>query len=526
MKTPSNIHLGKPADDLPDLVAQAIREVEEGERAQGPMPRQDTTDTRNAATAPGTDALTRVEEAAGEPSLPGDDSATGHVDPDTPPDPVSDTASDPAGQADPDPAPTILVVHASVGSGHRSAAVAIGQMLEKMRDEGLPAYPDGTPLPADLRVEVLDALDYGRIRFDGDKFASSFTGFTRPYYDITWRYTFTGRLLWGGGTGISEVMFPRFTKLVREVKPLAVIATHIMGANIAVGARMLTRQNFPIVSVPTDYETEGLWPHRFTDLFCVGTEYMAETLRARKIPEERIRITGIPTRTDFLRDYDAAEARAEFGLPQDKKVVLVLAGAKLPEPYRLFRERIDQTLPYLHRYIDMHFVIVAGSDAEYAAQVRRRVKELGLPNVAVMDYCSQMAKLMHAADLAVCKAGGLTVTECLCARTPMILVGRAYGQEKANVNMLTGNGAAMHVTTPRELRSRLDRFSANPMLLNSMLFNANLLRKPNAAGDIVKATMALVADAPAEGTNRRWHRRLPGLYLLNLYIGDRPAHTR
>ena len=432
-------------------------------------------------------------------------------------------ANESAGESKP---PTILIMHSSVGSGHRSAAVAIAQMIEKMRDEGEPAFPDGSPLPANTRVEVLDSLDYGRIHFNGDRWASSFTGATRPYYDITWRYTFTGRLLWGGGTGISTVMFPRFTKYVREVKPIAVIATHIMGANIAVGARMLTKQNFPVVSVPTDYETEGLWPHAFTDVFCVGTEYMAETLRARRIPEEKIRITGIPTRTDFLQEFDPVEAREEFGLPQDKKVVLVLAGAKLPAPYRLFRERIDETLPYLHRYTDMHFVIIAGSDQEYYEQVQQRIKELGLSNVTAMDYCNEMAKLMCAADLAICKAGGLTVTECLCARTPMILVGRAYGQEKANVNMLTGNGAAMHVTTPRELRGRLDRFSANPMLLNSMLFNANLLRKPNAARDIVRITLELVANAPTEGTTHAWHRRLPGLYLLNLYIGDRPAHIR
>ena len=434
-----------------------------------------------------------------------------------------ETASPAAGSATP---PTIIIIHSSVGSGHRSAALAIEQIIKKMLVERMPAFPDGSPLPQNTNIMVLDSLDYGRIHFNGDRWASSFTGATRPYYDITWRYTFTGRLLWGGGTGISTVMFPRFTKLVEEVKPIAVIATHIMGANIAVGARMLTKQNFPIVSVPTDYETEGLWPHAFTDAFCVGTDFMAETLRARKIEEEKIHITGIPTRTDFLQEYDVVEARREFNLPEDKKVVLILAGATLPAPYRLFRERIDQTLPYLHRYTDMHFVVVAGKDADYSAQVRSRVRELGLSNVTVLDYCSEMAKLMATANLAICKAGGLTVTECLCSRTPMILVGRAYGQEKANVNMLTGNGAAMHVTTPRELRSRLDRFSANPKLLDSMLFNANLLRKPNAAMDIVRITMKLVAETPSEGTTHRWHRRLPGLYLFKLCIGDRPAHTR
>ena len=95
---------------------------------------------------------------------------------------------------------------------------------------------------------------------------------------------------------------------------------------------MITGQSFPIVCVPTDYEAEGLWPHLHTDLFCVANESMAETLRPRRVPEDRILITGIPASPAFSRTYDRAKAREAFGLPQDKQVVLALAGAKLPNP--------------------------------------------------------------------------------------------------------------------------------------------------------------------------------------------------
>lgn len=435
----------------------------------------------------------------------------------------NDTKADNDAEAEREP--LILVIHASVGSGHKSAAQAIAQALEELRDSGDPAYPDGSPLAPNTRIEVLDALDFSRIHFNGDKVASSFTGGGRPFYDLTWRYTFTGRLLWGGGTCMNTFMFPRFTQYVRDNHPQAVIATHIMGANIAVGARLLTHQNYPVVSVPTDYETEGFWPHYFTDAFCVGTEYMAETLRARTIPEQRIRITGIPTRSEFLRNYDMKEAREEFGLPQEKKVVAILAGANLPAPYRLFRESINEILPYLHRYTDMHFVVTAGRDQNYAEDMRQRIRDIGLSNVTIIDYCEEMAQLMAACDLAVCKSGGLTVTECLCSSTPMILMGRAYGQEKANMNMLTGNGAAMHVTTPRELRAALDRFSANPRLLDSMLFNANLLRKPNASRDVAKIALELVAH-PEEHESLHFLQRHPALFLMKLYFGGKPAHIR
>ena len=114
--------------------------------------------------------------------------------------------------------------------------------------------------PHDFDVEVIDVLDFGRIVFDGNKAASLFTGATRPIYDLTWRFSLTGRLLWGGGTAWNRIMYPAFTDYVREKRPAAIVCTHITAANVATAARMLTGQRFPIVCVPTDYETEGLWP--------------------------------------------------------------------------------------------------------------------------------------------------------------------------------------------------------------------------------------------------------------------------
>ena len=97
-----------------------------------------------------------------------------------------------------------------------------------------------------------------------------------------------------------------------------------------------------------------------------------------------------------------------------------------------------QLLPYLHGFDDtLHFVFVAGSDADYARHLRQECDDLGLSNATVLDYVDDMAALMAASDLVICKSGGLTVTECLCAQVPMILLGKAYGQEKVNVQMLT-----------------------------------------------------------------------------------------
>ena len=61
--------------------------------------------------------------------------------------------------------PLVIITYASVGSGHRSAAQATAQALEDLCGKH-PALPENT------EIAVLDILDYGYIKFDGDKTAN------------------------------------------------------------------------------------------------------------------------------------------------------------------------------------------------------------------------------------------------------------------------------------------------------------------------------------------------------------------
>lgn len=420
------------------------------------------------------------------------------------------------------PYPVILIIHASVGSGHRSAAIAIAQELEYMRDHNIPAYPDGSTLDPNTHIAILDILKWGDRIYSGDKAASMFTGASRPIYDLTWRYSFTGRVLWSGGSFLNYMVWRKFTRFIGHIKPQAVIATHIMGANMAAGARMICHQTYPLVCVPTDYETEGLWPHKACDTFCVATDAMTETLRARKIEDRRIQITGIPVRYGFSKSYDIKQARKKFHLPYDKQVIVMLAGAYLSQPYVNLRATIDAALPATKNLKNTLICIVCGRDSTYKARVEEICKKASLSNVHVFGYVDAMAELMNASNLIVCKSGGLTVTECLCAKSPMLLVGRAYGQEKVNVNMLTSEGAAMHVTTPRELIDTIQDLEQNPKRIKAMLTNTNAIRRPHAARDIARTTLRL----STQSANDRCMWRPKRNNIFDFYIGNKPAHVR
>ncbi len=408
---------------------------------------------------------------------------------------------------------TVLVVHASVGSGHKSAANAVASALSKIAREGDQAAN------CSVNVKVLDILDFGRVKIDGNAYASSFTGGLRPIYDLTWRYFFTGHLVWGGGTSWSRVMFSKFTQCVRDLKPDAIVCTHITAANAAVGAKLIVGGNFPILCVPTDYEVEGLWPHKYTDVFCVANEPMAETLRARKVDERRIKITGMPASPDFRDTYDRDETLSSFSLPVEKRIALVLAGASLPRPYVNFREVLEHLIPFMHIYDNLHFAIVAGKGPDYKEKLKRLVDTHHLSNVSIFGYVEDMAMLMSAADFTICKPGGLVVTECLASDTPMILTCRAYGQEKANVKLLTAEGAARHVTTTRELFDTLELVNENEQALSGIRRNARLIRRPNASMDIARQTFKMIEE-------KQDGRYCAKKHLFTLIFGHRPAHPR
>lgn len=403
--------------------------------------------------------------------------------------------------------PLVIVVHASVGSGHRSAAQSVAQALEDLAG----SHP---ALPADAEIAVLDILSYGYIHFDGDKTANVTVVFN-SLYDFCWHHVFTGRILWGGGWLWSPCMFSAFTKLVRARRPIAIVATHIVAANAAVAARMLTGQRFPIVCVPTDYGAEGFWPHLTADLFCAADQEMVKELEPRRVPRHRIKVTGIPVRKGFSETRDRTETLRSFGLPQDKINVLVMAGARLAQPYMPFREIFDEVVPLLSDFPNMHFAVLAGADDEYAQRLRTMAAARSIDNITVFNYVEDIPGLMSASDMIVAKSGGLATTECLCARLPLVLVGTPYGQERANTVTVTEAGAAVTAETSSQLVNELERIHEDPLVLRTMNKGGDFLRRPHAARDIACATLDLVGHI-------REVRKFP----LKIYWGGKPHPLR
>lgn len=311
-------------------------------------------------------------------------------------------------------------------------------------------------------------------------------------------------------------MYKEFEDLITEIHPSAVVCTHFVCANAAAKARLTLDDYFPIISVPTDYETEGLWPHRETDLFCVASQEMKNTLIARRVPAEKIHVTGLPVSSDFAIKYSKLEAKQKLGLPKNKKVALVIAGANASGPYKNIRKTLNGAIEYFAKMNWMHFVICVGFDTDYADKIDALSYKHKAQNISIVSFTENLAELMAASDIALIKPGGLAVTECAAAKLPVILVGKTYAQENINRRYLVAYGAAEHTVSSKGVASLLQGIFANKNRYKALKINIAKVAKTDAAHKIAQA--AMVASEVRQVPEKK--------HLSSIYIGKTPVHTR
>ena len=97
---------------------------------------------------------------------------------------------------------------------------------------------------------------------------------------------------------------------------------------------------------------------------------------------------------------------------------------------------------------------------------------------------------MSAADLVVTKPGGLSVSECLAKRKPMLLVSPIPGQEERNADYLLEAGAAVKAIDAATLVFKLGRLLGDRTRLAAMSEAAHRIARPDAARTVLKLICA------------------------------------
>ena len=281
-------------------------------------------------------------------------------------------------------------------------------------------------------------------------------------------------------------------RIVDRYQPTVVVHTHFLGAQIMSG-RMRRHRLLPQAVVITDFFAHAFWLQPGVARYFVASGEVRAQLLSAGVDEHRVRVTGIPI---DLRFSDLpAPAPADGG---EKEHLLVLAGG-------LGADHVRKILTQLREFRwPLKVTVVCGRSSELATVAQEVVAESSGPvTFQVLGFVTNMPELMADATLALTKPGGLTSSEALAARLPMMLVSPYPLQEEINANVLLENGCAVRVEPLSTLSHKLRNLLEEEGRLKAMRDAAARLAKPNAARDVART----VLDELAAGSSRNLENR-------------------
>ena len=93
---------------------------------------------------------------------------------------------------------------------------------------------------------------------------------------------------------------------------------------------------------------------------------------------------------------------------------------------------------------------------------------------------------MEVSDCIITKSGGLTVSEALSKKLPMIIIKPIYGQETKNCDVLVSYGAAVRANCVRDVKKYIKDFIGSPEGIKEMRTKIGALAYPDAAKRIAE----------------------------------------
>jgi processive 1,2-diacylglycerol beta-glucosyltransferase len=362
----------------------------------------------------------------------------------------------------------ILILTASFGEGHNSAARGIRDALARVAPEG-----------TEVELRDLFAETYGPVNELVRKSYLAVVNFAPGAWGAVYR--------WLDGKKDFDAEFARFSRLkehfaalLQRFQPDVMICTFPAYPNML---RRIQERNadcslpWKIVVVVTDSITiNAVWYRCAADYFLVANEQSASVLRAAGVAAEKIKVFGFPVSPKFVDS-----ARSNRVLPprnSERRVLYMIHAATRGAPelaHRLAELGVDLT------------VTIGRADTlmpEIEAATGNKAKVIG--------WTDELPRMLHESHLLIGKAGGATVQETIAAACPMIINYVVAGQEEGNARLIVETNSGVIADSTREVIAQVQRaFADGAKQWREWSVNISKLSRPRAALDIAEFLLSL-----------------------------------
>ncbi|MDE2215030.1 MAG: hypothetical protein KGJ61_07940, partial [Candidatus Omnitrophica bacterium] len=296
----------------------------------------------------------------------------------------------------------VLVMYISQVSGHRQGAVAIVKSLKSLE-------PD---------CEVLSINGFGYTYPVMEKIVNTaYMGVIKRAPKI-WEYLYDNpkviKFSEKFKQSIHKSAHKKLRPLIDEFKPDVVVCTQAFPCGMVADYKKCHGLPITVIGVLTDYAPHLYWLHEGVDYYVVPSQEARDRYLKEGVPQERIKILGIPIRSKFAHCTGTAAIAGKLGLDPQISTILIMGGGQGLGP---MKEAV-KSLVRLRRPLQL--IVICGTNVKLVHWLKK-VQRKTAKKIIFYDYASNVDELMEASTLIVTKPGGMTTSECLAKGLPMVI---------------------------------------------------------------------------------------------------------
>ncbi len=243
----------------------------------------------------------------------------------------------------------------------------------------------------------------------------------------------------------------------------AVICVHILASLMMTEIRKKHPENCPpFYFVETDYTCHCGINTSDADAIFIPSSRLQDDFASYHVDRKRLVATGIPVAEAFYEHTDPIEAKRQLGLPEDRRMVLLMCGSMGCGPMEQIVRTVTKSLAE-----DTVLVAVCGRNEELLQTLQKDTPA----NLFPVGFTKQIPLYMDAAEMIITKAGGLSSTEAGTKHLPIVFINAIPGQETKNRDFFAANGCARYCDSAADLSSVVTDLLENPEKLQKMREN-------------------------------------------------------
>jgi len=313
----------------------------------------------------------------------------------------------------------ILLMYITNVSGHHSATMAIERAINACQPHPPVLNIDGFGYSYPVMEKITHAIYMGVIK----------------KIPFIWDFLYDNPRVSSKINSLKESVYRknrgRIKELIESENCRVAVCSQAFPCGMIADYKKHCSDGIKLIAVVTDFIPHSYWVYDEIDYYVVGSQDAKVNLLSKGVPEQKIKLYGIPIDPKFAQKLDKEIVAQELGIGLDRPVVLIMGGGHGLGPISKLIRAIDAS------GLSVNILVVTGINKKLFSQLKKRKFK---NRTYIYGYIDYVDKLMTIADILVTKPGGVTTAEALAKKLPMIIVKPLPGQEQNNTNFLLKQG--------------------------------------------------------------------------------------